>query len=206
MELMEDSVIAVLDQIAPRTVDDVLDWIELIIEYPCPNVESRGAAIGRIADKLTSFIQRLDREQLTIFIGLSKECAVPLPELFSHCLRIIEEEAVEEVAQSSSARFDGRRIALYSLNEGVLRRTKEWLELRGVKVAVFNEHGGTNAMKEAARTADVFVIATYAAKHAASEFIVANRAGRPILYPAGKGSASMIRIINESFPQESIAE
>ncbi len=62
---------------------------------------------------------------------------------------------------------------------------------------VFKEHaGGLPAMREAARNADLFVIVTGAAKHAATTFIETNRPKElPTVYPKGQGSSSILTAI-----------
>ena len=66
-----------------------------------------------------------------------------------------------------------------------------------VTVLSFHEKvGGSPALRAAARDADVFVIASAAAKHAATEYIeVQRRSGAVTLRPAGQGSASMLRCL-----------
>jgi hypothetical protein len=90
-------------------------------------------------------------------------------------------------------------LAMYSLNERALNRVKAMLEksVVGVKVLTFSDKsGGSPALREAARTADVFLIVTGAAKHAATGYIEANRGrGLKTLRSHGKGSASMLRLL-----------
>ena len=51
-------------------------------------------------------------------------------------------------------------------------------------------------LRQLSRTADIVVMATASAKHAATGFIEGNRPKNlPILRPSGKGSASMLRAI-----------
>ena len=58
--------------------------------------------------------------------------------------------------------------------------------------------GGSFSLKKAAQEADLFVVAAGAAKHAATEFIDANRrSDLDTAYAKGKGSASMLRAISE---------
>jgi hypothetical protein len=53
--------------------------------------------------------------------------------------------------------------------------------------------GGSPSLRTAAGTADVFVVATAAAKHAATIFIDANRPkSRTTLFARGQGSASLL--------------
>ena len=67
-------------------------------------------------------------------------------------------------------------------------------------VRISNDHGGSVKLKSLARESDFFVVATRSAKHAATEFIKANR-GRgksDLIYPNGKGSSSIISALKEA--------
>ena len=69
--------------------------------------------------------------------------------------------------------------------------------LPGVRIDIFHDHvGGSPALRTASTTADVFVLATGAAKHAATTFIEARRPKALItLYARGQGSASLLHAL-----------
>jgi hypothetical protein len=59
-------------------------------------------------------------------------------------------------------------------------------------------------LKQLARQADLFVLVTASAKHAASDCVRASRpAVRPTLVPAGKGAASMLAAVRAYCEQQS---
>ena len=97
------------------------------------------------------------------------------------------------------APLTGKSIALYSLKETVLRRVAELLKdtVSDVTITTFHDKtGGSSALRSAARNADVLVIATAAAKHAATNFIEGERgSGAVTLKPDGQGRASMERTL-----------
>ena len=88
----------------------------------------------------------------------------------------------------------GTKIALYSLQLQALDRTAKILRERhpGLEVLVSADHVATDALRTAARTADLFVVMDRAAAHAATDALKAERPTAPIRYAAGKGSTSMI--------------
>lgn len=91
----------------------------------------------------------------------------------------------------------GLTIALYSLEQTALARAKKLLQQRhpGLAFQSLSDHVATDALKTAAKAADLFVIADRAAKHAATDAIKAERRDRPTEYAAGKGSTSLIESV-----------
>jgi hypothetical protein len=91
----------------------------------------------------------------------------------------------------------GLTIALYSLEQTALARAKKLLQQRhpGLTFQSLSDHVATDALKTAARAADLFVIADRAAKHAATYAIKTERRDRPTEYAAGKGSTSLIESV-----------
>ena len=79
--------------------------------------------------------------------------------------------------------------------------TQRCAEARGPErdlLSLSDKVGGSPALKQQAATADLFVIATAAAKHAATEFIMSHRPkGARTLFAAGQGSASMIECFKQ---------
>jgi hypothetical protein len=112
-----------------------------------------------------------------------------------------ETETVPEELHSYWTALDGKRIAMYSLQESALRRAASVIgELcPRARVSTFNDHvGGSAPLRAAATNADIFVVATAAAKHAATTFIEEYRPkSRTTLYARSQGSASLLAAIRE---------
>ncbi len=96
--------------------------------------------------------------------------------------------------------LSGKRLALYSLKESAVNRAAALLkDLVGeLKVDVFLDYvGGSPALKTAAQQADIFVIATAAAKHAATMFIESKRPKDSVtLYAQGQGTSSILHAVS----------
>jgi hypothetical protein len=185
-----------LDQGLPLdAVDDALDLLEALV-LVAPGRASTVRVASLVRGGLQRWWERLALTQVELFNQLSRElgsgAALPLPES--------EEQDDDEPA--GLRRLAGKAVALYSLNERALARVASILKatVSDVRVATFDDKvGGSHALREAARTADVFVIVTGAAKHAATGFIEANRGtGLTTLRTHGKGSASMLRVLQHA--------
>jgi hypothetical protein len=102
-----------------------------------------------------------------------------------------DDEAVVDLA--------GRHIAIYTLTERVGRNAKELLigTYPGVRVELSHDKGGNSRLKQLARNADLFVVCTRSAKHAATEFIADERGSALTVFPDGKGASSILRAVAE---------
>lgn len=104
-----------------------------------------------------------------------------------------------DTALNSLDRLAGSEIGVYTLTESAGRQARSLLEtaVPGMRVKLNHDHGGTVPLAALARNADLFVIVANSAKHAATDFIREKRGGRPLVYAAGRGAASVVRAIEE---------
>ena len=89
-------------------------------------------------------------------------------------------------------------ILLYSLDPGSLQRAKTAIGVRwpSARVSLSSAKVGDQSLRQHCRNADIIVLATRRAAHAATNFIAANKSERAqIAYPDGSGSASMMRAV-----------
>jgi hypothetical protein len=106
-------------------------------------------------------------------------------------------EPPDEYARDSADQIRplaGTFIAIYSLMEPAARRAaailRRWYP--EVRVETFAEKVASDALRYAAKDADLLVIADKAAAHAATDAIKEARGRRPIQYARGKGTTSLI--------------
>lgn len=90
----------------------------------------------------------------------------------------------------------GLSVLIYSLDEGTLARVTSSLAATYPALTVHqsSDKVGTPSLRQHSRRADLTVIATGRATHAATGFITTHARGR-ICYPDGSGAASMLRVI-----------
>jgi hypothetical protein len=167
------------------------DVIEVLIDNPCPDPDARSTFVGLILQTGVEFISRIPVDIRTLLEELASELG--LREL----LPIVPAEGQTPRIQKE---LDGIVIVLYSLTESALKRAYTYLTNTwpGLKVVPRADEVASDELGKLARTADLMVIASRSAKHAATLFIGDRRpATLPTRYAAGKGSASLVREVDE---------
>ncbi|HKR14511.1 MAG TPA: protein DpdD [Pyrinomonadaceae bacterium] len=185
---------------SPSKTDWVLDFLDLLLTFPCLSVGGRTQLLFSISSKIRGFGRRLNEDQkqlLTLLVqDMGQEEA--LSDLLFELL--LTETVSDETHQDVYGSLSQLSIAIYTLTEAVGDRVKRILEhaAPGVRVSISHDKVGTTRLGQLAGNSDLFVIATASAKHAATQFIESKRSkDLPILRPTGKGSASMLRSIRE---------
>lgn len=188
--------ISVLEAVeSPSVADVALNAIDTLASEICPDIKERENFVARVAAIFHRWYRRIDASQWALLCQLADELRVPDA--------MGKPPAGEAAADSVSIwrALERKRVALYSLREAVLRRVHSTLlELcPDIHVEVFSDRvGGSPALRAASATADIFVLATAAAKHAATGYIEANRPKSHVtLYARGQGSASLLESIRE---------
>jgi hypothetical protein len=177
---------------SPTVATVALDAIEMLVGLPCPSENDRQTVVADVASVFQRWHRRIGRDQAALLQVLGGELGVPLEAMVTPPGTGLDAES------DNWARLRGQRIAMYTLNESALRRAAAVLRTLcpDARVETYSDHVGSPSLKTAAIMADVFVIATAAAKHAATTFIEANRPrGRPIRYARGQGSSSLFEAL-----------
>jgi hypothetical protein len=180
-------------------VDLALDALELLLAAACPDPSERILFFERARAIFSRWYRRTDRAQWLLLQRLGDElgvgASVSVPTL----------PATEASEASVWDALNGKTVAFYSLRESALRRTEELMAAMApsVRVIVFSDHvGGSPALRTAATTAFLFVLATEAATHAAVGFIRAQRSEElPIAYARGQGSTGLLTAVRNHLQQ-----
>jgi len=178
----------------PSVTTLALEAIELVVCAPCSVPTERQELVATVAAVFQRWYTRVSKSSFLLLQHLAEELGVTdvLPRSFSQ---------PDLRAQTEWDALNGRRVAMYSLQESALRRTATVIgELcPSARVDIFHDHvGGSSALRAAASTADVFVIATAAAKHAATIYIEEHRPRTSTtLYARGQGSSSLLGALHE---------
>jgi hypothetical protein len=91
------------------------------------------------------------------------------------------------------------KVVLYSLTESATTRAAQILRILVPKIDIETsaEHDGSSKLAAQAANADVFVVVTASAKHAATDFIAAKRGTRPVVLVNSRGSSAILRELAE---------
>ena len=93
---------------------------------------------------------------------------------------------------------------VYALTVRTAEQFRHVVEARapGTKVSLLHDLDASKRLEQHARQADLFILVTAPAKHAATDCVRASRpAGKPLIVPLGKGAASMLAAVRGHFEQ-----
>ena len=193
VQLLANCIDAIGTKAAAANFDGLNEVLDVLVSNSAPDQSQRMAVAGAVVNLFVRFRSRATPIQLILLRQLLREAECDLPA----ALAPNEVEGSERLAASPFTGLSGKTIALYSLKESVLNRVSGLLEssVSNIKVQTFHDKvGGSSALRSAARNADVFVIATAAAKHAATICIESERSASAVtLKPDGQGNSSMLR-------------
>ena len=179
---------------APVYLDAGIDLLDTLADYACPDVGVRDALLHAIVASFQRWRRKVRPDQWALVADLAGELGAG--EAVA-AIRPSEEQGLE-TSPSFGKLLNGKTVALYTLTEPAAIRARDFLmrNAEGVTVEISSEHVASDRLRTLAKVADFFIIATRSAKHAATGFIEAQRPHeRPILYAAGKGSASLLRAL-----------
>jgi hypothetical protein len=170
----------------PDRATVVLDFADLLARAASPDHEARLRLALALLRPLHDHHGRLESDQASFARQLNQELGAGLE----------WPEADQAAPGSSLTELPPLKLLLFSLDEGVLERTAAVLGViaPSVNVKLNHDHVGTTRLRQHSRGADVIVMATRCATHAATGFIRANAASAALVTEAdGSGSASLLR-------------
>jgi hypothetical protein len=173
--------------VRPDHANVALDLADLLVRAACPDQEARARLAEALLVPLHTQAHRLEPDQLAFARQLSDELALELP---------WPDDEVDDTSSGATGTLPGLTVLLYSLDQGALARASAALERFTSRLKIHQSHDyvGSPQLKSRTRSADVVVIATRCAKHAATGFIRANtKRGTVIVEADGAGSASLLR-------------
>ncbi|MFC1900362.1 protein DpdD [Chloroflexota bacterium] len=176
-------------------LDALMELAELTVTYSSPDPDVRQRLWVRIITTLSPMQTRLTRGELALVNDLGR--VFDMDQVFP-----VPTEMTQEMPAVPSS-LDGKTVAIYTLTENVGERAKRLLGALhpGIRVDLVHDTVGSKQLETIARQADIFVICWRSAAHAATQIIERLRpAESTTLYPSGKGSSSILRVIEERFP------
>ncbi|MGW4868179.1 protein DpdD [Streptomyces chartreusis] len=175
--------------VAPERAAIALDFADRLVMEASPDPDAREFLALALLLPLSVHQGRLDPADTAMARRLSLELGIELD---------WPEQLDEDLAQDTNAslrKAAGHTVLLYSLDQRVLDRVSAALQqlAPGVKVTCAHDSVGSPPLRQKARQADVVVLATRCAKHAATGFITQHAKAALIDYADGSGSASLMR-------------
>lgn len=176
---------------SPYLVPWVLEILEVVAGYPVGETSAR----DQLASRAVGFLQRRS-DRLTIENRLVASLVIEELGLAAESIRPVSEYEPGQLGTWPN----NTKIGIYTLTPGVGERVVGYVQSihPNVSIQVNSDHVSTEGLRNLAQEADVFVIVSRSAKHAATDAIKDSRSKEsPILYPSGKGSSSIIKALNE---------
>ncbi|MDA8991818.1 protein DpdD [Akkermansiaceae bacterium] len=185
-------------------LDWALDQLDSLITGPILDEKSIGRFFDCILNSCSRFARRLSTDQRRYFELLCED--LDRREAFEGISWPIEDDParsnVSSMEQLIAEKLNDRSVGIYSLNESAAVRAGRLIEgiAEKVKVRLNHEYGGSDKLKVTARDSDFMIVVTQSAKHAATNFIKAERPkdSSDLIYPSGRGAASIVNALKEA--------
>ena len=177
----------------PRNTPWALELIESLIPSLRTPVEAT-PMLFELLNWFRDFPTRIDPAYWRIAKQLASEVGFGPEELRQLEVAAFGETGDQLQRQTSLANLGSRRVLLYTLTVGLAESVQRLITDEAPEATVWtsNDHGGSNTLRQHARNADFALVAWSSAKHAATNAIKAERAGRTTTMVAGKSRSSFI--------------
>ncbi|WP_281067855.1 protein DpdD [Rhodococcus ruber] len=174
---------------APR----VLDIADVVASGPNTDPEERKTFVAALIAPLHHLRHRLSPALRRLASLIANDVG----------LRLAWTDEKSKVVEESGSPTQRIHILLYSLDTGCLARVRKAADLQwpSGRVHVSSDKVGNSALRQHARNAELIVIATRRAAHAATGFITENAGKGLIRYADGSGSASMMRAVEDGITE-----
>jgi hypothetical protein len=182
---------------APRHFDWILSMLDLLIDTGAQQHTSLTPILAAIAESSRLWARRIRDDQWSLLELLATDLG--LAEMIGG-LRPDCKDRTDVASPDIRGVLAGKSIAVYSLTERIARRFGQLAEqaFDGIKIHYIHDKSLTDRMKSLARSADIFIINTWDAKHAATVGIKETRNSvNTIIQPHSKSSNSLFSCLLE---------
>lgn len=176
---------------AATTVSWACDVVQTLTAIPAPNSTDAVLEFYYNAIKvLRPYRTALDTADLEALEVVAAELDAEVPADF----RAVHAESPSEDPAAAYRYLEGKVVVLHSLTETAITRASQVLKrlVPSVDVRTNSEHDGSPQLAQLSANADMFVVVTAAAKHAATTFIAQHRHGPTVLVNS-RGSSAILR-------------
>lgn len=181
---------------SPTHLDWVLDSLDSLIDVAAQNHALLAPLLAEIVEAVQGFRRRVQPSQWRLMQLLSTDLG--LPETFIGEVPQEHHDQVEDNPFPSPDALVGKSIAVYTLTERISKRFERLVRdaFSGVTVRLLHDKVLTDRMKSLAKSADLFIVNIWDAKHAATNGIANHRpASLPTMNPKGKSATAMFECV-----------
>jgi hypothetical protein len=179
-----DSVGSHFEEIGPRSISFVSDAVSLVLDASVPDRSAREAFVARGVAAASRALDRLDADDAVVLRHVFRAAGSSMPESPGML------EAPPMRGQSIQV------VGIYSLEEAAARRAASWITdlVEGVDVRLSHDHVNSDRLVSTVRSAQVMLVQTSKATHAATNAIAVAAAGHtPIVHVNGRGASALLR-------------
>ena len=177
------------DSAGPGGAPWLLELVELLLWHNAPDAPSRDIFCRYVLDVLRPTLARVSPGLRLSAKAHADAVGWPWP---------VASAPPVTVTATLAEQLSGKTIAIYTLVERAAEQARILLGTLApaTRVETLADHGNSIRLTQLARSADIFVMVTWAATHAATDAIRAARPKHlPLLMPNGKGASSIIDAI-----------
>lgn len=190
VDLLESIEMAWQQVRAFRHLDWPLSVLDLLIAFNVRQHAPVDRFLHTIIDEFRNWSRRIRDDQWDLIDLLASDLN---QRKLLHGLRPVD-ESPETPGTPRTDHLKGKTVAIYSLTERIGQRAAQLITraFPGVKIHLLHDKVASDRLIQLATTADIFIVNTWDAKHAASTCIARTRDCRqPPLYPSSKSSSSI---------------
>jgi hypothetical protein len=172
------------EEIGPRSISFVADAISLVLDASVLDRGARDAFVARGFAAATRALDRLDPDDVLVLRHVFEAAGTSMP----------DGSATTEATPPRSRSL--QVVGIYSLEEAAARRAASWIGglVDGVDVRLSHEHVNSDRLTSVVRSAQVMLVQTSKATHAATTAISVAALGRtPIVQVNGRGASALLR-------------
>ena len=198
----------------PSVYDELLEWTSLLIEanasastvgWMCdvvatltsiPAPASADVVLSlyyRSVEALRPYRSALGVTELETLDLVASELNAEVPADF----QVVESDEPEQDPAAPYRYLANKTVVLHSLTESATTRAAQVLRrlVPTIDVRTNSEPDGSPQLGQQSSNADLFVVVTASAKHAATTFIDAHRGGLPTIFVNSRGSSAILRAL-----------
>ncbi|MEH7388514.1 hypothetical protein V7147_24415, partial [Bacillus sp. JJ1521] len=188
-----------------KYLENGISLLEIFLDFPCPDVEERLALFIDFSNSIQAFFRKLNRNERKVLQYLYSDFRQEETWKVAEAQQKYGENAEENSGGDIWEKLSGKTIGIYTLMESVSQRVRDIIKSNNnnVNIIINNEKSGSETLKNMVKVSDILLVATASAKHAATIFIEQNLSGNTLyLRPEGKGSSSMLNILEKALQEE----